>query len=168
MIDLPAIVLSLLLIFDGSPVELDTPTTGPDMPPNIEINAQEKVRIPWAARTYDVGSAPVIVEQFEIEAAQAAADLEPEPKALREKNRIPNPHSPELNEIERLRALLLPPSDRVQVFQPSPATKSVTQGAANWPSTPTVLIRCRRIPKWPPAHSLSSRWSIPTTGSSAR
>ena len=131
MIDLPAIVLSLLLIFDGSPVELDTPTTGPDMPPNIEINAQEKVRIPWAARTYDVGSAPVIVEQFEIEAAQAAADLEPEPKALREKNRIPNPHSPEMNEIERLRALLLPPSDRVQVFQPSPATKSVTQGAAN-------------------------------------
>ncbi|MEM8996495.1 MAG: hypothetical protein AAGF23_17035, partial [Acidobacteriota bacterium] len=131
MVDLPTLVLSLFLLVDGSPVETGGPAVAPDMPPNVEIAARENVRIPWRAKTYDVGSAPVIVEPFEIEAAQAAAEKEPEPKALREKNRIPNMWPPELNEIERLEALLLPSSDRVQVFQPAPPTKSVTLGVGS-------------------------------------
>ena len=136
MIDLPALVLSLFLLLDGSQAEPNQVPKNLDVPPNVEITVQENMRIPWAAKTYNVGSAPVIVEPFQIEAAQAAADLEPEPKALREKNRIPNPMPPELNEIERLKALLLPPSDRVQVFNPGlfesrAPNKSVTTGTGS-------------------------------------
>ncbi|MEO1082688.1 MAG: hypothetical protein AAFY88_00440, partial [Acidobacteriota bacterium] len=131
MIDLPALVLCLFLLADSSPAGLDGPGSNPEMPPNVEVTARENVRILWQAKTHDVGSAPVIVEQFEIEAAQAAAEKEPEPKALRRKNRIPNPLPPELNEIERLKALLLPPSDGVQVFQPAPPTKSVALGVGS-------------------------------------
>ena len=127
MIDIPTLVLSWLLLLELSGEAPTPPDPGPEVPPGVEITTRGDIRIPWGAKTYDVGRGPFFVEMSDIIAqTEKEVDLEPEPGELREKNRIPGMLPPELIALQRLEAELLPPSDKVQVLTPGAPNKSVT------------------------------------------
>ena len=114
MFELPAYILFVLLQLDASNVEHST-FQGLQAPPGVALKTRDDVRIPWDYKTYSVARGPFFVEMADV---LAAAEDDPEPPAkIRRKNRIPGALPPEITEIQRLEALLLPPSDKVQVLQ---------------------------------------------------
>ncbi|MEM1181980.1 MAG: thrombospondin type 3 repeat-containing protein [Acidobacteriota bacterium] len=135
MIDLPTLVVSLLSMLDPTAAdaagnESHLQPASLQAPPGVELAARPNIRIPWELETRAFADGPYVVEMMDV-VAQADDEKDSAPFKAKKKNRIPGMLPPELTAIQRLEALLLPPSDRVQVLSERPTQKSVTSSTSN-------------------------------------
>ena len=132
MIDLVALSLSLLSLLDA-PLE-PAQNSLSAAPLGTHITIREDVRLPWKSEHRYFADGPHFTDMAEVMAF--AETLDP-PKVHFEKQvqpvkgRIPGELPRELQDLQKLEALLLPPSDRIQVLDSRPATKSLTASRAN-------------------------------------
>ena len=132
MIDLVALSLSLLFLLDA-PLE-PAPHALSAAPLGTHITAREDVRLPWKSEHRYWADGPGFTDMAEVIAF--AETLHPpkihfEKQDQRVKGRIPGELPRELADLQKLEALLLPPSDRIQVLDSQPPTKSLTASRAN-------------------------------------
>ncbi len=137
MFDLPVLVLTLLLSVDPDQLWLSHLSSAPQAPAGVEITQRTDVRVPWAERTQTWTSAPVMVTMDDVLAraeqrlAAEALAAQSETPPDKRKGRIPGILPAHIVDLMQLQAYALPPSDRIDVADPTEALQKSLSSIVN-------------------------------------